>query len=481
MKLTSRQLFILFLIAFALRLTLGFFAYFALPQLGTGSETQQAGYLFYDAFRRDSQAWELAQSGQPLIRAFSGEYESDQYGGLLWLSAGIYRLLGSHQPLAIVALAALAGALGGIFVHLAASKIREPKIAFSATLIFLFYPEAILQGASQMREPFLITFLAMFFYGLFSAQDTQAGQGSGQKMAWFWRVLSLLGMLAFSPGIALLAIVGAAGWYYFSGEGHKVSWKAILAALGVFVVGVVILSFSWENLVSAKSGPLGVIGDWARETAKWNKYILGRSSGIVQLLFEAIPGWLAMPFVAVYGILQPVLPAAIVEPSVPFWQTLGIARAAGWYALLPILGYAPFAAWKLSDPRQRRQWLWISALVWAWILIVSIRGGGDQWDNPRYRVILLFWMALLAAQTCSQLKITRDRWFLRILAVEAIILMVFGHWYLFRYVGLGLNLGIRNTLLIAIGLSVLAVAGDWMREKVGKGRVKVLKRDKGNE
>ena len=70
--------------------------------------------------------------------------------------------------------------------------------------------------------------------------------------------------------------------------------------------------------------------------------------------------------------------------------------------------------------------------------------------------------------------------FLRILTMESIILMVFGHWYLFRYVGLGFNLGIRNTLLIAIGLSVLAVAGDWMREKFGKGRVEKGKRKRVN-
>jgi uncharacterized membrane protein len=147
-------------------------------------------------------------------------------------------------------------------------------------------------------------------------------------------------------------------------------------------------------------------------------------------------------------------------------------RAGGWYVLLPILAYAPIAAWRLPDPRQRRQWLWISAVVWAWIVIAALRGGGDQWDNPRYRIILLVWMAMLAAMTCEQLKVTLDRWFVRILAVEAVILVVFTHWYAFRYLGIGFNLGIRNTLVLAIGLSVLVVVGDWVREKASKRKGK---------
>jgi hypothetical protein len=235
------------------------------------------------------------------------------------------------------------------------------------------------------------------------------------------------------------------------------------------------LSLSWESLVTATSGPLGVFGDWARETAKWNKYILGRSSGIVQLLFETLPPLLQMPFVSVYGILQPVLPAALIEqPALPFWQTLGIFRAASWYVLLPILGYAPIAAWKLTEERQRRQWLWISAVVWVWILVAAVRGGGDQWDNPRYRVILLVWMAMLAALSCEQLKISRDRWFLRILAVEAVILLVFGHWYLYRYLGLGFNLGIRNTLAITLGLAVIVVGGDWLWQRFKKKTIRTV-------
>ncbi len=61
----SRRLVSVILLAFLLRLGLGLFAHFGLPQAGYGSETERAGYLFFDAYNRDSQARELARSSLP--------------------------------------------------------------------------------------------------------------------------------------------------------------------------------------------------------------------------------------------------------------------------------------------------------------------------------------------------------------------------------------------------------------------------------
>jgi hypothetical protein len=69
--------------AFILRLAFGVFLAWGLPQFGYEEPTQQAGFVFFDAFRRDGSAWDLAQSGDPLSIAFSDEYSSDQHGGLL--------------------------------------------------------------------------------------------------------------------------------------------------------------------------------------------------------------------------------------------------------------------------------------------------------------------------------------------------------------------------------------------------------------
>lgn len=459
-------------LAFVLRLGLGVGTTLFLPVVGhSDSQPQQAGYLFYDAFRRDTQAWDLASSSSPLAEAFDEKLVSDQYGGLLWISSSIYRYLSpdAHRPLLLTLLAAWFGALGAAFIWAAARRFASESVTRLSALILSFYPESILQGAAQMREPFLITFIAMAFYGLVE------WQASRSRLSWLWMGLALGGMLLVSPGFALVVLIVAAGWLYFSENSRSIPWQALLAALGIFGLAWVILSLSWDRVVAVNSGgPLGVMGDWARETAKWNAYIINHSSGIVQLVFDRIPSSLQMPFVAVYGILQPVLPAAIFEPSIPFWQILGMVRAVGWYLLLPFLAYAPFSALKIPDGAQRRRWLWLSLIVWAWILIASIRGGADQWDNPRYRVILLCWQAVLAAQAWFSLRQTWDRWFARILAVEAILLLVFGHWYMFRYWKIGFNLGIQNTIVIAIGLAILAVIGDWLVEK--RGRLVAAKR-----
>jgi hypothetical protein len=457
----KRSIYLITLLAFILRLGLGTAATLWLPQIGYQSKPQQAGYLFFDAYRRDNQAYDLAITDKPLAKAFNQNYASDQYGGLLWLSAFTYRYLsfGTHQPLLMIFLAALVGSLGVIFTYLAAKRLLDEKVAFLAALIFAFYPEAILLGASQMREPFLMTCVALAFYGLVEWQATRA------KLPWLWMLLALAGMFFISPGIALVTLVAAAGWIYFSDSGHKIPWQALAVAAGIFLLALLALAASWDSLVATKSGGmLGVFGNWARETAKWNAYILGRSSGIVQLLFQAFPPILATPFVAVYGLLQPVLPAVIVEPAVPFWQTLGIFRALGWYLLLPLVAFAPFSAGTLPE-NQRPKFRWLAFLVWGWMLIAAVRGGGDQWDNPRYRVILLVWIAILAAQAFFAVKSAAGRWFWRIVAVEVVILLVFGHWYSWRYLDFGFNLGIRNTLAIAIGLSVLVVAGDWLWQR----------------
>ena len=495
----KRSIYLIILFAFMLRLGLGITASRLLPSVGYVSKAQQAGYLFFDAYRRDSQAWDLAQSSKPLINAFNGKFSTDQYGGLLWISALIYRYLsfGTHQPLLIVFLAALVGSSGIIFVYLIARRITGDatnKTGLYAVLIFAFFPESILLGASQMREPFLMTLIAMSFYGLVEWQSTH------QKKSWIWIAISFSGMLLLSPGFVVVTLVAAAGWIQLSNAigsgtdkakennaGGKISWLITAGGVVLMLVALTTLAASWDSLVSAKgSGLFGIIGSWARETTRWNAYLLERSSGIVQVLFQALPPALAFPFVAVYGVLQPVLPAVLFEPSIPFWQIMGIFRAMGWYLLLPLVAFALFSSHTdmKNDqqtavfPANRKQWLWLGLVVWGWIVIAALRGGGDQWDNPRYRVILLVWMALLAANAITGLTKTSTkssemaednanrRWFWRICCVETIILLVFGHWYSWRYLGFGFNIGIRYTLVLAIGLSLLVVLGDWVLQRI---------------
>jgi hypothetical protein len=155
-------------LAFFLRIAFGVFLAWGLPRFGYEEDVQQAGYVFEDAYRRDGDAWALARSDQPLLGAFSDEYEVDQYGGLLALSGFVYRYISpdEHRPILIVLLAAGAMALSVPFLISGLKRKISPRAAIWAGWIMVLYPELILLAASQMREPFIILmFSAMLWSG----------------------------------------------------------------------------------------------------------------------------------------------------------------------------------------------------------------------------------------------------------------------------------------------------------------------------
>jgi hypothetical protein len=445
--------------ALILRLGLAVGLYLLLPAAGYPTETQRAGYVFYDAFRRDAQAWQLASSNLSLWKAFDGKaFVTDQYGGMLFLSAATYRLLSpdAQRPLLIAILAALVSVLAIPFLWKAASHRWGGGIALSSAWILALYPEALLQSSSQMREPFLITFSALALWGFV---DWQARQ---ERRAWWWVAGGLAGMLLFSPGIAIVTLVILGGWFWF-GQERRLPWWAYLVAIGVFLAGVLVLTWSWGGAVSiSKFSPVEVISTWARQVAKWNLYVTRQSSGMIQFVFQIIPASLRLPFVGLYGILQPVLPAAVFDFTVPLWRVLGLLRAVGWYVFLPLLMAGWVAAWRAEDRQDCRIWLWLSSLVWVWVLIASVRGGGDQWDNPRYRVILLVWQALLAGYAWQYFRSHADRWLGRIIAMEIAALVIFSNWYATRYYHVGLPMGISTAILLTATFVILIPLADWM-------------------
>ena len=444
------------LLAFLIRVALGGFALVYLPTLPTGSEPQKAGYLFYDAFHRDSQAWELAASGESLFSAFSEKRSSDQYGGLLFILSALYRAIpvGTHFPMLTILLSALVAALGVLAFIAMAKEFLPEKAALLLGVLFATYPESVLLGASQMREPYLISLVAVFLYGM-----VLAGKGTALK-GYSITLAALIGTILVSPGIALPLILIAAGWFSFGALKHGLPVKKItLTLLILIILGIIalgIISSSWESVVSYKGGGvLGVLGEWAKRTAQYNAYLLKQSSGIVQVMLGALPSWLAFPFVAIYGLLQPVLPAVLFEPGEGFWKVIGFLRAVGWYTLLPLLMVFPFALKTAPAGTKRSQWYWLFLVAVVWLFVSSLRGGGDQWDNPRYRTILLPALMLLATILLAQLDLNGKVWLKRIFAIEAFDLLLFCHWYSWRYTGWGFDLGIRNTILLAIAGSLL--------------------------
>ncbi len=314
----GRTLATILALAFVLRLAGGVAAYVLLPVYGYDDVDDQAGYVFTDAHKRDEQAWGLRLSSKPILDAFSGNYSSDQYGGLLALSALVYRYLSpdAHRPLMMVLFAAVVGAIGVPFLWRAASKTFGEKVAWASAWIFALYPESVLLGGSAMREPFLITLSAIAFWGFVYGVQELAPATDDSKLSESKIVprialgLSLLGMLLLSPAVAVFTLVIFAGWMIFSRERASISWKSILVFAVVFVIGLFALSSSLDRKgIFDTSSPLSVLNNWLELSVKWNVYQIERESGWVQKLFDEMPEGLRLPFVAVYGILQPVLPA----------------------------------------------------------------------------------------------------------------------------------------------------------------------------
>jgi peptidoglycan/LPS O-acetylase OafA/YrhL len=159
------------------------------------------------------------------------------------------------------------------------------------------------------------------------------------------------------------------------------------------------------------------------------------------------------------------MPAALVDPAPLIWRIVGILRAAGWYALAPFLIYSILAAFKVQDKGERQEMLWFAGVALVWVVVSSFRAGGSQWDNPRYRTILLPWMALLAGWAYTWARARLDPWLVRILAVEGIFLLFFTEWYFSRYT----RLIPRPPFWVVTGLIVIfslgVVVGGWLRDR----------------
>lgn len=476
----NRTLITVVTVAFLLRLALGAALYLALPVAGYDNPQSRAGYIFYDSFRRDEQAWELAHSDAPILSAFNKNFYSDQYGGLLAFMAASYRFLSpdAHRPLLPVFFAALTAALGAAFLWKAAARQWDEKIAFAAAWIYALYPDSILFGSAQMREPFLMAFVAMALWGFVKWQTAgRVGGGSryatnatrpapsyrDQRRGWLWLFLGFAGMLLVSPAIAILALIILVGWWWIQREHGRLSWIALVAAGLVFLASLYLLAWGLERQQAFGTSPLGIIMDWFRAAVKWDIYQLQLGSGVVQKRFTELPEALHPLFVIIYGITQPVLPAALTEPTVPLFRVLMTFRALGWYALVPLLFYAPIASFQTSRGPARRLWLWLTAVAWLWIIISALRGGADQWDNPRYRAILIAVQALVAGFAW----IHRDRWLVRWLAVEVVFVAVFTQWYVSRYYAtIGrISFGLMVTVILVAAALILGGGWLWDRRK----------------
>jgi len=461
-----------------LRLALGAFWYLALPAWGYASPPEQAGYVMADAHERDQAAWELANSGKPLASAFRGAYHrADQYGGLLYLSAAVYRYLGgqTHQPLLIVVLAAAFSSLAVLFTWALAQRAWSEGTARLAAWGLALYPEALLLGSSQMREAFLMALVAAAFWGLMRAAQRRSLNSLG------WVLAALLICLPFSPPVAgmllaLLALqalfiakIGAARIGAFDGgfvRQFASRRRNLLILLGLALLILLAIWLTLRQLApEVGANPLALLQWWLKKTAEWQAHLSQRASGWVQKIFRNTPDWMNVPLLLIYGVAQPFLPAALGDLSgAPVWRGIAIWRALGWTLLLPLLLYAPLRAWRRNGAK-RSIARGLSLAVWLVILLASFRSGGDLWDNPRYRVVFAGTQLALAAWAWSAPRRLPDPWLRRVLVGLAFVLAWFVPWYLRRYTPLQWPVGdLFKTLGLGLACACLYWIWDWVGE-----------------
>lgn len=438
--------------ALFLRLFAGVLWNAGLPEWGYGSPVEQAGYIMSDAHARDTSAWDLAISDQPLVFAFGKFRNVDQYGGMLFLSALIYRFIGGpyHQPLQVIILTAAISSLAVLFTWAFAYRLLNGKVAVIAACIVAIFPDAVILASSQMREAFLMTFVASAVYGLVRYVQDRA------TSALVWIFISLLLMLPFSPPIAgvflvmfVILAISMDGWAAFKQPRFWliVGGTALVALIGIWL--------AWERIApDGINNPFALFGWWVRESARWQAYFVKRSSPLIRRIINTTPDWVNTPILLGYGILQPFLPGALLDQGLPIWKGIAIWRAVGWTLLLPFLIVAPFVLG--SEKSKKKLAIGLITVVWMGILIAALRSGGDLWDNPRYRVVFISLQAVLAAWVWVVQRSNKNPWVYRAIMGLGIILVWFIPWYLQRS-GL-INWPIDNVFVtLAFGLITVII------------------------
>ena len=439
------------IVAIVIRILVGLILVRALPVYGYDQNAQKAGYVYFDAYKRDRDALALARSDLPLATSFTEPLGSDQYGGMVFVSAGLYRYLSpdNHRPLLVTILGSLVASivifLGWRFTR---GLFGEKPAGFAIWLLAL-YPESVLVGASQMREPFIMTAFSAALLGYLVWKE-----GERRQAAFLLTTGIILIALPFSPPFALTILASIGFAWLWEGRSLNLSSGVIFGAgLGVVLIGVALAVRSWGQLEGMSGSMWQVLSTWWNNAgAQWRINLLSEQSLNLDILLDRMPGWIQLPFLIVFGVAQPFLPAAIVASGAPIWKVIGILRSLGWYLIIPFLLYAPIAA--VREKSWRSLATYISIFVWFGALVASYRAPSYQWDNPRYRVSYILLQAALVGWLWIRTREASDRWVVKLGITITGPLLVITHWYLGRYYGTP-SLGLTSSMILAIIIGVI--------------------------
>ncbi|NMB61983.1 MAG: hypothetical protein GYA18_06545 [Chloroflexi bacterium] len=446
---SPRQVKTITIVNFLLRVIVGIALFLLLPIWGYEEEPPQAGYLYLDAYRRDGDAWQIASSDEPLFAGFQDDFYTDQYGGMLSLSASVYRLFSpdAQRPLLIMFLTAFISSLGIPFFWQALHEQFNDRIANTASWILTLYPESIILGGSQMREPLIIGLCGIILWGLVHYK-----QDERTSLISLFISMLVLTLVSTRYAVAILFLILLWIWANTSSTASttKQKLRKTIPLLVVILAG------------------LAASTNWLVNTARWDLYLMESSSGRIQFELDNIGENLRIPFLVIYGMLQPVLPAAIAYPGIAIMRIIAIFRSLGWYIAAPTLLVAPFFISKENNSQNRRLLFATIFFILFWVLLSSLRAGGDQWDNPRYRTAILPWIAFVISWVLVYFKESENPWLKRMYWITGIFCLFFIQWYLSRYYKLWARLPFTQMIVVLFITIVVMLLGFILYDHVYK-------------
>ena len=416
-------------LAFAARLGFGLATVNLLPNYGHPDERrEQKGYLFDDAWRRDAEAWAIVEQEDISFKdSLNRDYHNDQYGGLTAMTVWLYKYFSpdARRYTVIMLIGNFFTALGVPFLWKALRGRWGNRVGLIGTWIYTLYPDSLFFAGAPMREPFLNGIVCAAFWALSTYREHKIHSIDVL-------VACIVCCLPFSSMVSVVLVGITAFWIWAEmlvPRSKKWLWGGIILMVLCILSAVIVALPAFKNWVH------------------YDIFTTENASGWVEKVVGEIGGQFRALFVAVYGLTQPVLPAIAVYPVAPacdlahgpcttiYWKVAGIFRAAGWYMLVPFLFYAIFSTLRIKDKREKMLMVVNAIFVVVWLFISSLRAGGDQIDNPRYRVIFLPWLAFMAAWGIDFALKLRDWWLIRWIAIEVIFLGFFTQWYYSRYSG----------------------------------------------
>jgi hypothetical protein len=245
-------------------------------------------------------------------------------------------------------------------------------------------------------------------------------------------------------------------------------WVVVIGMVLLMLVGLwlALSQFTPERI----SNPIEMISWWLRKSAEYQAHLTRLASGWLQKTFKSTPEWMHIPILVGYGTVQPFLPAAITVGShAPIWPRIVLWRSVGWTILLGFLLYAPFLAFRKKEISTFTRVFCL--IVWLGIFIAAFRGGGDMWDNPRYRTTFAGLQIALAAWAWVEHRRVSDPWFRRALLSLGVVMIWFLPWYLRRYFGYNWPVSsLTLTLILGTCSAIFIIFLDWLWERLKKQR-----------